>query len=261
MVPVPKSASQPEHHTDMVGKALTLLTGLGEHPKGASASELARGVGYPLSTAHRLLAALVRDGYAKFDQSTKRYSLGLRVFQLAQNVSRSQGFSGLATPILDQISVTTREATMLAVLDGERQLYVYCNAGPQQVSVVGEPGKHGPLYCTSQGKVLIAFSAPDIREYLLRRLTLEPMGPNTITDRNELRHEIERVRARGYAIADEEHEAGIRAIGVPVLNHEHLVAAIATAAPAYRISLDQLREHLPTLTAAAAELAVVMPRS
>jgi len=87
------------------------------------------------------------------------------------------------------------------------------------------------------------------------------MGPNTITDRNELRHEIERVRARGYAIADEEHEAGIRAIGVPVLNHEHLVAAIATAAPAYRISLDQLREHLPTLTAAAAELAVVMPRS
>jgi len=108
MVPVPKSASQPEHHTDMVGKALTLLTGLGEHPKGASASELARGVGYPLSTAHRLLAALVRDGYAKFDQSTKRYSLGLRVFQLAQNVSRSQGFSGLATPILDQISVTTR---------------------------------------------------------------------------------------------------------------------------------------------------------
>ncbi len=244
----------------MAGKALSLLSLVGEHPDGAIASELARSAGYPLSTAHRLLATLVRADYAKFDPSTKRYSLGLRVFQLAQSVSRAHGLGGLATPILDQVSVTTREATMLAVLDGERQLYIYCNAGPQQVSVVGEPGQHGPLHCTSQGKVLIAFSAPDIREYLLNRLRLTPLGPNAITERGALRREIERVRRAGHAIADEEHEAGIRAVGVPVLDHDHVVAALATAAPAYRMSVDQLVGHLPTLTEAAAALGAVMPR-
>lgn len=256
-MPIPNPGST--QRTDMVGKALTLLNQLGDHPKGASLSELAREADYPLSTAHRLLAALLREDYVRFDPDTKHYSLGLRVFQLAQSVSRAQGFTGLATPILDQISVVTREATMLAVLDGERELYVYCNAGPHQVSVVGEPGKHGPLHCTSQGKVLIAFSPPDVREYLLSRLTLEPLGPNTITNRDELRREIETVRARGYAIADEEHEAGIRAIGVPVLSNQRVVAALATAAPAYRVSVEQLTEHLPVLTAAAAELAAVMP--
>jgi DNA-binding IclR family transcriptional regulator len=243
----------------MVGKALALLNQLGDRPRGASLSELAHDANYPLSTAHRLLATLLRENYVKFDPETKHYSLGLRVFQLAQNVSRAQGFSGLATPILDQISVTTREATMLAVLDGEHELYVYCNAGPQQLSVIGAPGKHGPLHCTSQGKVLIAFSPPDVREYLLNRIPLDPLGPNTITSRDDLRREIEAVRARGYALADEEHEEGIRAIGVPVLNHQHVVAALATAAPARRVSVEQLGEHLPILTAAATELAAIMP--
>ena len=132
---------EPTRPTDMVGKALALLTELGEYPQGVVASELARQCGFPLSTAHRLLGALVRDGFAAFDKSTKRYTLGLRVFQLAQSVSHAQGFTGLARPILEQVSAATREATLLAVLDGDQQLYVYSIGGPQQVSVVGEPGR------------------------------------------------------------------------------------------------------------------------
>lgn len=258
---MPQSVDPPSAHpVDTVGKALALLTRLGDYPAGATASDLARQLDYPLSTAHRLLRALVRDGYVRFEDSTRRYSLGLRVFQLARNVSRVRGFSGLATPILDHVSVVTREATMLTVLDGEQQLYVYCNGGPQQVSVVGEPGKHGPLHCTSQGKVLLAFAPDDVREYLLGRLPLERLGPNAITDRNALRREIELVRTRGYAVADEEHEAGIRAIGVPVLDGgQRALAAIAIAAPAFRMSVDQLLEQLPVLAEAATALAAVMP--
>jgi DNA-binding IclR family transcriptional regulator len=244
--------------TDMVGKALLLLTRLGDYPDGAVASELARLCGYPLSTAHRLLGALVRDGFATFDQTTKRYALGLRVFQLAQGVLRTRGFTGMARPVLEEVSMATREATLLAVRDGERQLYVYSIEGPQQVRVVGEPGRHGPLHCTSQGKVLIAFAQPDVREYLIENIPLERCGPNSITSRSRFRKEIEDVRDCGYAIADEEHEAGIRAIGVPILEGDHAAAALATAAPAYRMTMDQLVGHLPTLTEAARALSVMM---
>jgi IclR family transcriptional regulator, acetate operon repressor len=251
---------EPTRPSDMVGKALALLTQLGEYPQGVVASELARRCGFPLSTAHRLLGALVRDGFAAFDKSTKRYTLGLRVFQLAQRVSHAQGFTGLARPILEQVSAATKEATLLAVLDGDQQLYVYSIGGPQQVSVVGEPGRHGPLHCTSQGKVLIAFAPSDVRERLLSTLDLSPHGPNTITNRARFREEIARVAKVGYAIADEEHEAGIRAISVPVYDRQQVaVAALSTAAPAYRMTVAQLVEHLPTLTQAARSLAAVMP--
>jgi DNA-binding IclR family transcriptional regulator len=242
----------------MVGKALSLLTRLGDHPHGIVASELARMSGFPLSTAHRLLGALVRDGYARFDSDTKRYTLGLRVFQLAQRVSQARGFTGLTRRILEEVSLVTREATMFAVLDGDRQLYVHSIEGPQQVRVVGEPGKHGPLHCTSQGKVLIAFSPPQVRSQLVESLPLDKRAPNTITDRGRFRDEIELVRARGYAIADEENEVGIRAIGVPVLDGEYVIAAVATAAPAYRMTVQQLIEHLPTLREAAKTLSAVM---
>jgi IclR family transcriptional regulator, acetate operon repressor len=244
---------------DMVGKALALLTHLGDYPDGAQAAELARRAGYPLSTAHRLLGALVRDGFASFDQGSKRYSLGLRTFQLAQQVLNARGLSGLAKPVLEEVSSVTKEATLLAVRDGDRQLYLYTIEGPQQVRVVGEAGRHGPLHCTSQGKVLVAFAEPAAREYLLANLPLGPSGPHTITSRAKFREEIELVRERGYALADEEHEVGIRAIGVPVFGHGQVaVAAVATAAPAFRMSVDDLVEVLPTLNEAAKALSVLM---
>jgi len=244
---------------DMVGKALSLLTRLGDYPDGAPAAELARQVGFPLSTAHRLLGALVREGFASFDQASKRYTLGLRVFQLAQSVLRSRGLSGLAKPVLEEVSSVTKEATLLAVRDGERQLYLYSIEGPQQVRVVGEAGRHGPLHCTSQGKVLVAFAEPSAREYLVENLPLDPAGPKAITSRSRFRKEIEAVRERGYAVVDEEHEAGIRAISVPVYGHDQVAAAaLATAAPAFRMSIEQLEEHLPTLHEAAKALSVLM---
>lgn len=244
---------------DVVGKALALLSRLGDHPDGAPAAELARQVGFPLSTAHRLLGALVREGFASFDATTKRYKLGLHLFALAQQALHSRGFSGMARSILEEVSSVTREATLLAVRDGEEQLYVFSIEGPQQVRVVGEAGRHGPLHCTSQGKVLVAFAEPATREYLVANLPLPAAGPRAITSRQKFRSEIELVRTAGHAIADEEHEAGIRAIGVPVLNHDGVaVAAIATAAPAYRMTVEQLEALLPTLHEAAAAVGVLM---
>ena len=244
---------------DVVGKALALLSRLGEHPDGAPAAELARQVGFPLSTAHRLLGALVREGFATFDAGTKRYKLGLHLFALAQQSLQSRGFTGMARSVLEEVSSVTREATLLAVRDGERQLYVYSIEGPQQVRVVGEAGRHGPLHCTSQGKVLVAFAEPSAREYLVANLPLPAAGPRVITSRQKFRAEIDRVRETGYAVADEEHEAGIRAIGVPVLDHDGVaLAAIATAAPAYRMTVPQLEGFLPTLQEAASAVAVLM---
>ena len=243
---------------DMVGKALSLLTLLGDYPHGVVASALARQSGFPLSTAHRLLGTLVREGYAKFEPSTRQYTVGLRVFHLAKTVSIAYGFAGMTRPMLEGVSTTTREATLLSVLDGDQLLYVSTIPGPQQVSVVGEPGKNGPLHCTALGKVHIAFSPVDVREHLVSTIALDPCSANTITDRTAFREEIESVHTRGFAIADEEHEPGIRAISVPVFVNHHAVAAVATAAPAFRTSIEQLTAYLPRLKEAAQSLATVM---
>jgi IclR family acetate operon transcriptional repressor len=192
--------------TDMVGKALWVLQALGDYPQGAQLAELARRGGFPLSTAHRLAGSLVREGFATFDERTRRYHLGLKLFALAARVSNAHGFAGAALPVLQALAASTREAALMSVLEGRHQLYVHYVKGPQQVNVIGEPGRLGPLHNTSMGKVLVAFAPRELREELVAELPLEASGPNTITAREEFAEEIAEVRRRGYAIADQEHE-------------------------------------------------------
>jgi len=247
---------------DMVAKALSLLDLLGEYPHGAALSDLATRSGFPLSTTHRLLASLIRGGFALLSDGDRRYHLGLRVFALGQQVASARGFAGTVLPQMEWLAQQTGEAVLMSVLDGDRQLYVHYVAGPQQVGVIGERGRHGPLHCTSMGKVLVAFAPAEKSARLVDTVELNRLGPNTITDREQFRTEIENVRTHGYAIVDEEHETGIRAIGMPILDiGGRLRAAISVAAPAFRCSVERLTEFLPTMRSAAENIKILLPGS
>ncbi|EGD45015.1 KdgR transcriptional regulator, IclR family [Nocardioidaceae bacterium Broad-1] len=252
--------TEAEAKRDMVGKALLLLDRLSAYPSGVPLSTLSRETGFPLSTCHRLAGALIRDGYATFDEDSKRYSLGLKVFSLAQSVAHRRGFAGSALPALEELTEQTRETSLMSVRSDHNQLYVHHVQGPQQVSVIGTPGGLGPLHCTSMGKVLVAFAPEPERKRLVDDLDLVVKTPRTISDRAGFAAMIEQVREQGYAVADEEHEIGIRALGVPVLDPDnHAVAAVSIAAPSYRMEMDRMLELLPHLRAAAQHLAVVLP--
>lgn len=246
--------------TDMVGKAMRVLSMLGEHPYGIGVSALARAVGLPVTTTHRLLASLQRDGFVTSDPESRRYLLGIRLFELGQRVSHARGFAGTAVPILRRVTAHTREPTLMSVRDGHHQVYVHYVEGPQQVQITGEPGRRGPLHCTSMGKCLVAFAAEDERRRLIAELELPKLAPGTITDRAAFAEEIARVREFGHATADEEHEPGIRAVGVPVRGPSGVaLAALSTAAPAYRTGMTELRGFVPVLAEAARELAALLP--
>jgi DNA-binding IclR family transcriptional regulator len=242
----------------MVAKALSLLDLVGEYPHGAALSDLATRSGFPLSTTHRLLASLIRGGFASMDPD-RRYNLGLRVFALGQQVASARGFAGTVLPQMEWLSQQTEEAVLMSVLDGDHQLYVHYVPGPQQVGVIGERGRHGPLHCTAMGKVLLAFAPTDQSARLVETISLDPLGPNTITDRDAFRVEISSVRAQGYAIANEEHETGILAIGMPIVdNGGRLRAAISVAAPAFRCDPERLKSFLPAMRTAAETIRILL---
>lgn len=253
-------ATDADAKRDMVGKALLLLDHLSAYPSGVPLSTLSRETGFPLSTCHRLAAALIRDGFATFDEDSKRYSLGLKVFSLAQYVAHRRGFAGSALPALEELTGQTRETSLMSVRSGHHQLYVHHVQGPQQVSVIGTPGALGPLHCTSMGKVLVAFAPDAERKSLVDDLDLVAATPRTISDRGAFAEMIDQVREEGYAVADEEHEIGIRALGVPVLDPDgRAVAAVSVAAPSYRMEMARMLDLLPHLKAAAERLAIVLP--
>lgn len=253
--------STSEAPVDVVGRAIRLLVLVGEHPQGITLSDLARKSGVPVSTSHRLVNSLRREGLVEFEPVGKRYKPGLRLFQLGQQAGRGYGFAGTALPVMQRVTQQTEEATLMSVLDGAQHLYVHYVDGPQPVGVRSEPGRHGPLHCTSMGKVLMAFAPDDVRAGLLESVALTPHGPNSVTDRAVLRDEVALAAERGYATADEEHHRGLRAVAVPILRPDGGVfAALSTAAPAFRRSMDDMRAMVPVLQAAADELGARLPR-
>ncbi|HSL38673.1 MAG TPA: IclR family transcriptional regulator [Arthrobacter sp.] len=254
-------AGKEDARTDMVGKALGLLVLLGDEPRGASAAELSRRAELPFSTTYRLLGSLTRDGFVDYEPDGRRYHLGLRIFQLGQRVSNHHGFAGTALPILRRVTEETGEATILSVRDGNHHLTVNKVDGPQTFRVTSDPGHLGALHTTSVGKALVAFADDATRSQLVEELELEPLTEFSITDREAFRAEIELVRKRGYALMDEENELGMRAVAVPVFNSQgHAFAALATAVPVFRMSVEALVALVPLLQSAAAELSARLPQ-
>jgi DNA-binding IclR family transcriptional regulator len=255
------AAGKKADRTDMVGKALSLLVLLGDEPRGASAAEISRRAELPFSTTYRLLGSLARDGFVDYEPDGRRYHLGLRIFQLGQRVSNHHGFAGTAMPVLRRVTEQTGEATILSVRDGNHHLTVNKVDGPQIFRVTSDPGHLGSLSTTAVGKALVAFAEDAERERLLAELPLEALTDKSITDRQLFRDEIERTRRRGYAVMDEENEAGMRAVAMPLLNGQgHAFASLATAVPVFRLSLEALEAHVPLLQDAAAELAARLPQ-
>lgn len=238
---------------DMVGKALRLLELLGEHPGGLTAAEATKICGYPFSTTYRLLNALVRDGFAEL-QEDRRYVLGLKIFHAAHSVAQRLGITGTVVPVLRRMVERTGESCLFAVLDGDRFHTLAKEDGPD-FRVTSDPGYRGALHSSALGLCLLAFAPQDVREHLLGTVELEPRTPSTLTDRDELRRRVERIRREGWATQDQEHDVGMVAVAVPVLRPGGGCAgALALSAPVFRHRLEDLVDMVPALREAAEEL-------
>ncbi|MGH3137033.1 MAG: IclR family transcriptional regulator [Gaiellaceae bacterium] len=223
-------------------------------------SELARAVDLSRSTAHRYVATLAELGYLKQDPATRKYRLGPRVLDLGFSAISSMELRELAAPHLQELSDTTGRTANMAILDGAEVVYIErCRASqPRQreIDLNLHVGSRLPAYCTSLGKVLLAFLPDDERRSLLARMELVRRGRNTIVGRSALKNELVRVRFSGIAVNNEELANGLRSIAAPVRSQSgEVVAAINLAVHRSLGSMDELVAQLrPALERTAAQI-------
>ena len=248
----------PPKGSNAVTKPFEMLELLGESPEGISAAQAAESTGHPFSTAYRLLGGLVESGYASFDARTKIYTLGMEVFRLAQKVAHRQGLSGATKGLLQELTASTGESSILAVRRGNSALTVLTVDGPQ-FRTTTDPGDESPLHTSSIGQALLAHD-PDA-DATIDAIDLVARTPNSITDPAQMRERLEQIRENGWAGQSEENDIGMNALAVPVFDLDGtLLASLALAAPVFRRSLDELIEFVPQLTETAAAIAARFPR-
>ena len=234
-----------------VANALRLMKAFSDDDTEIGISALAQRLGLAKSTVHRLAATLITEGMLEQDRETGKYRLGLAVFELGALVRRKMDVSTEARPYLKALRDTTGETIHLAVLDHASVLYINKMESRQAIRMSSNIGGRAPAYCTSDGKALLAFQPEEFVAALLKE-GVPARTPNTITDPKALIRDLVAIRARGYAVDNEESEVGMRSVAAPIRTHSGgVIASLSIAGPTHRVSKKTLMTYAREVVQAA----------
>jgi IclR family acetate operon transcriptional repressor len=240
-------SSQPRSGAQAVERALGVLRcveAAEDFRDGVGITELAQRTSLTVSTTHRLARALTEAGLLLQDPRTERYQLGPTLVVLGRKAEQRLGYRQ-ALPLLEELAAATGESINLGIRAGNEVRVVLDVVSRQPLRFSQAPGSQVPLHVSAMGKCLLAGSGDidDIDDQITRLGDLDQATHRTITDRDQLRAELELVRERGWALNDEERNPGVRAIAAPVLQPGGVVvAAVAIQGPTVRITDDRLPE-------------------
>lgn len=222
-------------------------------------SQLSLKTGLSRAAVRRCLYTLTKLGFAGAEDGS-RYSLRPRMLTLSHTYTASNTLSSAAQPILERMSSALRESFSVATLDGEDIVYIARTSVSRVMSVDLHIGSRLPAYCTSMGRVLLAYLPTDQLESYLAKVVLTPYTTRTVNSIEKLRLLLRNVRRNGYALCDQEFEVGLRSLAVPVYSSSgRAVATINLSGNAPRMSvMDMQTRFLPHLRNAANELGVFL---
>ncbi|MDK3257643.1 IclR family transcriptional regulator domain-containing protein [Blastococcus capsensis] len=223
------------------------------HPT-MSLTEVAAAAGLARPTARRLLLTLEELGFVRSANGT--FSLTPKVLSLGMAYVGALGLWDIARPHLETLVTRTGESSSMAQLDGSDIVYVARVAVPKLIALRVDIGTRFPATQTSQGKVLLAALSPDELAATLAERSRAGLPPGTGRSAEQLQAELTSVRARGWALADEELAPGVRSVAVPVRDRHGVVrAAMNVTVHAAETSAERLLgEHLPHLLRTAGDI-------
>ncbi|MDQ6685764.1 MAG: IclR family transcriptional regulator, partial [Pseudomonadota bacterium] len=195
---VPIESPPPSGRLSSVTSALHVLKVFTEEESEIGISSLAKRLGLAKSTVHRLAVTLAAEGFLEQNEDNGRYRLGLSLFALGALVRRRMDVSNQARPLLGVLRDKTQEAVHLAILEQDTIIYLHNLESSQAIGIRSYIGSRKPAFCTSEGRVLLAFGAPEVVAHVIRQ-GLPARTPKTRTDPAALLKTLEEVRENGYA--------------------------------------------------------------
>jgi IclR family transcriptional regulator, KDG regulon repressor len=231
-----------------VRRALSIIEILANAPNGMGVTGVSRKIHAPKSSTHTILLTLARSGFLQREDRTGNYILGLKILTLGSLNLDKTDVRTQAQGYLHNLVEHTGLTAHLAVLDGNQLVYVDKMDSPGMVKMNTWVGRRIDAHCTALGKALLASLPADRFDELYESKALAQRTVRTISSRDALRRELQRIRVRGYAVDDEECGIGVRCVGSTVFDREgKAAAAIGLSGTTAEISRERL-ESLGKLT-------------
>ncbi|RFB98985.1 IclR family transcriptional regulator [Rhizobium leguminosarum bv. trifolii] len=240
--------------TGTLGKLMVLLDLVTHAEAPLRFTDILARAGQPRGTLHRQLSHLVEEGLLELD-GDGRYAPGLRLLDFAARSWARNEFRLIAEPHLAELQQATGETVHLGVLRGQSIIYLDKVDGRQPVRMYSQIGNASPCYCTGVGKAALSLLPADLLADLLASLSFVSFTASTHASAESLLAEIREIADQGYAFDREEHEAGIRCVAAPVWSQDRtFIGGISITGPAYRLSMELLRQWVVPVQLAAGKI-------
>jgi DNA-binding IclR family transcriptional regulator len=200
-----------------VKRALAMLEAIAQRSGGLTNGEISQRLGIPKSSASYILRTLEQQRYLRREPSGK-YRLGLKVLNLSHRVLLGLDIREMALPVLRQLVERSHLTAHLAILDHGQAVYVERVEAPGFIKMDTWVGRRLPIHTTGVGKALVAHLPEADVKGILKEHGLKKVTAKAITVQSAFLRELEKVRAQGYAVDDEENSPGVRCVAAPVFN-------------------------------------------
>ena len=202
----------------------------------------------PLSTIHRLVAALRDAGMLEQDHRRAKYRLGLRLFYYGSAVLANLDLNQHAHEHVAELSKISGEIVRLHIFDGSRMVCIEREEMGATRNTALTTLESSPVHCSGVGKAFLAFQDSSLIDQVIETEGLEKRTENTLHTAVTLKENLELIRERGFAFDIEEYTIGIRCIGAPIRDSRgHVFAAISVSGPAERMPEERLFGLAPTV--------------
>jgi DNA-binding IclR family transcriptional regulator len=219
-----------------VDRALEILELLGSSDGGLTLSELSARLGFPKNAVFRITNTLKARGYLARDERTLKFRLTEKLLLLSQPRVERKGLIEASMDAMRGLRDESRETVQIGRRFGDEGVILEQVEGLHPLRISVDAGLRFPLHNNAPGKLLLAFMSEPARAGALKRIPMPASTPRTITDRNDLARECERIRELGWSSDFAEADEGIHCVAAPVRDPQgDVIATLWVSAPSRRL--------------------------
>ena len=239
-------ATEPESPGSVpaLDRTLDILELLGASPQGLTLSELSKRLNVPKNAVFRITQTLLARGYLYREAETMAFQLTGQFLRLAPPRFERVSLTEISREAMTVLRDTTRETVQLGVLNGDEGIIIDQIEGLEPLRIVVDLGLRFQLYNNAPGKLLLAHLPEPEREAAISRIKLEPSTSRTITSKQALREECDKIVSLGYSLDHAEADEGIHCVAAPIFgtNSSGVIGTLWVSGPAKRLPKTQFRE-------------------
>ncbi|MFI7435900.1 IclR family transcriptional regulator domain-containing protein [Micromonospora haikouensis] len=238
-------------------RTLAILDLLTEHRDGLTLTEVQRRLEFPKSSTYVLLMTMTARGFLEQDPDTRRFRIGIRLWQAGQSYVAINDLEKVALPYMETLRDTLNETVQLATLDGTDNVYIAKVDPDHHLRLASRVGVRLPAYATGIGKALLSQLDEDDLRDRFADTEFVPYTPQTVTSLPELVAAVRQARTHGYAIDNCEYTPGVFCVAAPLHGLRATTrAAISVSIPEVRKTPELIRRTIDTLCSTAHQLSL-----